>query len=168
MLFKPKYSLSTLFDITQDVQKQGGIIGFTHGTFDLFHEGHLDLLQKSSKLCDILLVAVEQDKTVERYKRLPIIPENIRANIINNINAVYASFVMPLSTFNDKERSGLYKDLKINKFFVGPNFYDIRTVRDRVVSAGANFYQINSHKHSTTTDLIERIIDRHNINHKDK
>ena len=40
------------------------IIGYTTGVFDLFHIGHLKILQNARSLCDKLIVGVTTDELV--------------------------------------------------------------------------------------------------------
>lgn len=42
------------------------IIGFTCSTFDLFHAGHVVMLQEAKELCDYLVVGLLSDPTVDR------------------------------------------------------------------------------------------------------
>jgi len=43
-------------------------IGFTCSTFDLFHAGHLLMLEEAKKQCDYLNVGLKTDPTIDRPK----------------------------------------------------------------------------------------------------
>ena len=62
-------------------------IGYTCGVFDLFHVGHLNLLERCKEMCDILIVGVCDDKYVtEIKKKQPVYSEDQRVRIINALN----------------------------------------------------------------------------------
>lgn len=64
-------------------------IGYTQGTYDMFHIGHLNLLNQAKELCDVLIVGVNSDDLVEAYKnKRPVVPEMNRKAIVENIKAV--------------------------------------------------------------------------------
>ena len=64
-------------------------IGFTQGTYDMFHIGHLNLINHAKEYCDYLIVGVNADALVEEYKKKkPVICEYERAEIVRNIKAV--------------------------------------------------------------------------------
>jgi cytidyltransferase-like protein len=48
------------------------------GSFDLFHRGHVELLRRARALGDRLIVAINGDDIVEKYKRRPYIKEDDR------------------------------------------------------------------------------------------
>ena len=63
--------------------------------FDLFHIGHLNLLNNAKKYCDILIAGVNSDKLVKSYKnKQPVIGEDERAEIVRNIKAVDKVFIV--------------------------------------------------------------------------
>ena len=64
-------------------------IGYTQGTYDMFHIGHLNLLNHAKEYCDYLVVGINSDMLVTEYKhKVPIINEFARYEIIKNIKAV--------------------------------------------------------------------------------
>lgn len=65
-------------------------IVFTNGCFDILHVGHIDYLQRSKELGDILIVGINSDKSVKRLKgsERPINNEDDRALIIAALNFV--------------------------------------------------------------------------------
>ena len=64
-------------------------IGYTQGTFDMFHIGHLNLLHQASALCDTLIVGVNSDQLVNEYKhKTPVVSERDRAAIVGELRCV--------------------------------------------------------------------------------
>lgn len=62
---------------------------FTSGSFDLFHVGHLNILEKSAALGDELIVGVSTDELIEKYKGMkPIIPFDQRFRIVSSLQCV--------------------------------------------------------------------------------
>ena len=64
-------------------------IGYTQGTFDMFHIGHLNLLHQARELCESLIVGVNADQLVYDYKhKQPVVNERNRAAIISELRCV--------------------------------------------------------------------------------
>lgn len=64
-------------------------IGYTQGTFDMFHIGHLNLLHQAKERCDTLVVGVNTDQLVSEYKhKNPVVGEQDRAAIISELRCV--------------------------------------------------------------------------------
>ncbi len=62
---------------------------FTSGSFDLFHIGHLNILEKSASLGDELIVGVSTDELILEYKGMkPIIPFEQRFRIVSALGCV--------------------------------------------------------------------------------
>lgn len=45
------------------------IVGITFGSFDLLHAGHVSMLQECKRQCDILIVGLQTDPTIDRPKK---------------------------------------------------------------------------------------------------
>jgi len=72
----------------------------TYGTFDLFHIGHLRLLQRAKALGDRLIVGVSTDEFNEKKGKKALIPYEQRAEIVANIKCV--DFVIPEESWEQK------------------------------------------------------------------
>lgn len=72
----------------------------TYGTFDLFHIGHLRLLQRAKQLGDRLIVAVSTDEFNRKKGKEAIIPFEQRAEIVANIKCV--DMVIPEESWEQK------------------------------------------------------------------
>jgi rfaE bifunctional protein nucleotidyltransferase chain/domain len=68
----------------------GWRIGFTCGAFDLLHAGHVQYLAAAREKCDRLLVAVNSDESIQRYKSAlrPINPWDQRALVVASLESV--------------------------------------------------------------------------------
>lgn len=90
-------------------------IGYTTGVFDMFHVGHLNILEKAKQQCDYLIVGVSTDELVAEYKhKQPIIPFEQRIRIVEAIK--YVDKVVP-QTSMDKFQA--WEDLRFNVLFHG-------------------------------------------------
>ncbi|MBN3262230.1 adenylyltransferase/cytidyltransferase family protein [Pectobacterium brasiliense] len=66
----------------------------TFGTFDLFHIGHLNIIERASKLGDRLVVGVSADDlNIVKGKGIPVIPQNERLAIIKALYCVGEVFL---------------------------------------------------------------------------
>lgn len=72
----------------------------TYGTFDMFHIGHLKLLQRLKKYADKLIVAVSTDEFNSIKGKKTMIPFEQRSEIIQNIKCV--DLVIPEENWEQK------------------------------------------------------------------
>ena len=74
-------------------------IGYSSGVFDMFHVGHLNILQRAKEKCEYLIVGVSTDEVVISYKhKTPIIPFQDRMAIVKAIR--YVDEVVPQDTMD--------------------------------------------------------------------
>ncbi|BDY13173.1 glycerol-3-phosphate cytidylyltransferase [Hydrogenimonas cancrithermarum] len=72
----------------------------TYGTFDMFHIGHLKLLQRAKALGDRLVVGVSTDEFNARKGKKVLIPYEQRREIVENIKGV--DLVIPEENWEQK------------------------------------------------------------------
>ena len=92
-----------------ELKKENKKIVFTNGCFDILHEGHIKYLERSKKLGDFLIVALNTDKSVKilKGKNRPINSLSSRMNIINSLKPVDL-----VISFNENTPSKLIKKIK--------------------------------------------------------
>lgn len=89
------------------IQKGTGIfknkkIILVGGCFDLIHFGHLKFLEKAREQGDFLVVALESDKFIKKYKKkLPVHQQSERAEILANLRMVDMVILLPLFKTNN-------------------------------------------------------------------
>ena len=93
-------------------------VGYTQGTYDLFHVGHLNLLEHAKEQCEQLLVGVNSDQLVEKYKNKHVnIPDRDRARIIRALKVVDRVFITHTL---DKEE--ILKQIQFDVIFIGDDW----------------------------------------------
>lgn len=93
-------------------------VGYTQGVYDMFHIGHLNLLNNAKKYCDYLIVGVNSDELVKEYKhKTPVICELERKTIVENIKAVDECVIV--STL-DKVQN--YRNIHFDAIFIGSDW----------------------------------------------
>ncbi len=66
----------------------------TFGTFDVFHVGHVNILQRAKELGDTLIVGVSSDAlNMSKKGRYPVFPEADRIHIVKSVYCVDEVFV---------------------------------------------------------------------------
>lgn len=79
-------------------------IGFTCGVFDLFHVGHLNLLENCKKQCETLIVGVCTDEYVEKVKHKdPVFSQEERFRILSSLKMVDRVEYVSIEEVTDKE-----------------------------------------------------------------
>lgn len=93
-------------------------VGYTTGTFDLFHVGHLNILEKAKENCEYLIVGVSTDELVKEYKgELPVISFEDRIRIIRALKCVDKA--IPQRTMNKLD---VLEDIQYDVLFHGDDW----------------------------------------------
>jgi len=131
-------------------------IGLTASTFDLFHAGHVVMLEEAKRMCDYLIVAIQTDPTIDRpdTKNKPI--QSIVERQIQVKACKYVDEVIVYTT--EKDLDDILKTLPINVRILGIEYKDKPfTGKDVCLNRGIDFYY-NRRDHSfSSTDLRNRV-----------
>ncbi|VVU94794.1 Cytidylyltransferase-like [seawater metagenome] len=139
-------------------------IVYIDGVFDLFHRGHLESFKKAKNIYSntYLIVGILSDKCAKDYKRLPIICEDDRYEIIKNLKIVDEIIEDPPLIIS-KEFMDKYKiDLIVHGF---ANENDANKQQDFFTYPKkiGKFKSIEYYSKLSTTDIINKIT-KHTLN----
>ncbi len=150
-----RYSKQLIEKLTKNLRRRKKKIVFTNGVFDIIHYGHTDYLQKAKTLGDILIVGLNTDSSIKKFKAKdrPVQSQNDRAKILTALEAV--EYVIMFSEETPERLIKMVKpdilvkgaDYKISEI-VGANF---------VKSYGGIVKRIRLAKGRSTTAIIKKI-----------
>ena len=135
---------------------QGQSIVFTNGCFDLFHVGHLELLRKASTFGDVLIVAVNSDKSVQKIKgdQRPIVCEKDRLELVSALN-----FVDHVVVFDENTPYSLIKEIKPDILVKGEDWKGKKVIGEDIVNErGGRVQFVELVSGVSTSSIIEKIV----------
>jgi len=132
---------------------------FTNGCFDILHAGHVDYLNKAKAAGDILIVALNSDKSTRSIKgeKRPIVNERERGFIMANLKAVdYVTF------FDEDTPAEIISELIPDVLIKGAD-WDINKIvgKDIVEANGGEVKTIEFVNFQSTTNIIDTVLERY-------
>jgi D-beta-D-heptose 7-phosphate kinase/D-beta-D-heptose 1-phosphate adenosyltransferase len=150
------HSLRSLEDIRTALKSEGKRVVFTNGCFDLIHGGHVFLFKQAKKLGDVLIVAVNDDRSIKKIKGegRPIFPLAERLEILESFE--YIDYLIPFSEATpQKVISILLPDVLVK----GEDWKKDEVVgRKEVEKAGGRVVLAPLYKGQSSTLLLEKIL----------
>ena len=152
-------SLRESLDWLRTEQKKKIVL--TNGCFDLLHSGHIFVLQEAKKRGDVLVVALNTDESIKRYKgeSRPIKPLEERAKIIAAMDVVdYVVF------FDQDTPTKLINFLKPDVLIKGGD-YEVDKIAgyDQILSYGGRVETIEYQDGLSTTGLVHKVQKSNNL-----
>ncbi len=140
-----------LFSITESLKEKGKKIIFANGCFDVLHVGHIRCLNDAKDLGDILIVAVNDDKSMRMIKGdgHPLMPEGERMEILAALRCVDY-----ITLFSEKTVDSLLLKLKPHVHAKGTD-YTVETVpeRETVLSYGGEIAITGDQKNHSSSEI---------------
>ncbi len=136
----------------------GRRIVFTNGCFDLLHPGHTRYLAEAKKLGDVLVVAVNSDRSARELKGpgRPIQKENERAEILAALAVVDV-----VTIFDDRTPRLLIARMLPDVLVKGGDWALSEIIgREEVEAAGGRAVAIPVSPGFSTSRLIETVVER--------
>jgi len=139
----------------EDARHRGRRIVFTNGVFDLLHPGHVRYLQAARAHGDLLIVAINSDRSVRAIKgpTRPVTPETERAEILSALKCVDAVVV-----FDEDTPAEIIRRLQPDVLVKGADWAADAIVGREVVEArGGQVFRITVEPGWSTSAIIDKI-----------
>jgi len=148
-------STKKITETVKKLKKQGKKIVFTNGCFDLIHIGHVSLFQKAKTLGDILIVAINSDKSLAGLKgpKRPLVGQKDRVKLLSAIDVI--DYVV---IFGEQTPYNLLKKLTPDVLVKGGD-YKIEDIIGREFVKKVYRYPLVKGK--STSNLISLIVERY-------
>ncbi len=150
---KPRDELK---NILEGLKRKGKRIVFTNGCFDILHIGHIRCLEEAKRRGDILIVALNSDRSIRSIKgpSRPFTPEAERAEVLSALACV--DYVV---IFDEPDPLGLISFLKPNILVKGGDWTPETTIgREVVEGTGGKVVIIPQIQGVSTSAIVDRIV----------
>ena len=144
-----------MIQVTTREKRAGRRVVFTNGCFDLLHPGHVRCLAEARALGDVLVVAVNSDRSVRGNKgpERPLVSEQDRAEVL----AALAS-VDYVTIFDEPTPRELISRLLPSILVKGADWSPDQVAgREEVEAAGGRVVSIPLAPGYSTTSIVQRI-----------
>lgn len=142
-------------NLVKKLRSEGKTIATLNGSFDLLHAGHLHMIYEASKQADVLIVALNSDSSIQRYKSIhrPIIPLEYRLQMMAALG-----FVSYVTWFDEtdpcKLLSVIKPDVHVNGAEYGENCIEAETVK----ANGGRIHIVQLVDGLSTSAVIKKIL----------
>lgn len=139
--------------------------GITFSAFDLFHAGHVKMLEEAKYECDYLICGLQTDPTIDRpSKNKPI--QSVVERYIQLKGCKYVDEIVPYTTEQDLE--DVLRSFNIDVRIIGEEYIDEKfTGRVYCEEKGIRFF-FNKREHRfSSSELRKEIQEKENLKEKD-
>ena len=151
------YSRSDLAATRAAWKREGKTVVFTNGCYDLLHPGHIRLLEQCRTMGDVLILALNTDASVARYKgpHRPLLDQDTRAKAALALDAVDA-----VTFFDEDTPRELIADVLPDILVKGADWSHFVAGREEVEAAGGKVVLIPLEPGHSTTNIEKEILNR--------
>jgi rfaE bifunctional protein nucleotidyltransferase chain/domain len=151
------YDRAALIAVRAEWRAAARRVVFTNGCYDLVHPGHVRLLEQARTLGDLLVLGLNTDASVRRYKgpKRPMMPEMERVEVACALAAVDAVVL-----FDEDTPRELIAALLPDVLVKGADWTHFIAGREEVEAAGGQVLPLALEPGYSTTGVIEAILGR--------
>lgn len=125
-----------------------------NGSFDLLHAGHLFILQEAKSQADLLLVALNSDASIQRYKspNRPIVSLPHRLALVAAIQ--WVDFV---TFFEEDDPRAFLEVVRPNVHVNGAEYGENCIEAETVKNVGARLHLVRRIPSLSTTEILDKV-----------
>lgn len=152
---KQKYiSPQALTEKVLQLRQEGKTIATLNGSFDLLHAGHLKMIHEASDQADVLLMALNSDASIQKYKSplRPIVPLENRLEMVAALQ-----FVDYVTYFDETDPIAFLEIVKPDVHVNGAEYGDECIEAKVVKNYGGRIHIVQLVPGLSTSNLIKKI-----------
>lgn len=144
----------SLKEKVEELRQAGKKIATLNGSFDLLHAGHLQIIYEASQVADVLIVALNSDSSIQKYKSplRPIIPLEFRLQMMSALE-----FVNYATWFEETDPINILNIIKPDVHVNGAEYGQECLEADTVRSHGGIMHIVNLIPGLSTTQILKKI-----------
>ena len=96
-------------------------VGITFGAFDLFHAGHIKMLEEAKSKCDFLIIGLQLDPSIDRPKKNKP-TQTIVERYVQVRSCKYIDEIIPYKT--EQDLIDILSSFKIDLRIIGEEYQD--------------------------------------------
>lgn len=138
-------------------KRAGRRVVFTNGCYDLLHPGHVRLLERARSMGDALILALNTDASVARYKgpSRPLMPERERVALACALEAVDA-----VTLFDEDTPRELIAEVLPDVLVKGADWSHFIAGREEVEAAGGTVHALPLEPGYSSTNIEKELLRR--------
>ena len=134
-------------------------IGITFSTFDLFHAGHVKMLEEAKTKCDYLMVGLQLDPSIDRPKKNKPI-QSVTERYVQIKGCKYVDEIIPYVTETDL--IDILSSFKIDVRIIGEEYKNTDfTGKEHCIKKGIEIYY-NKRQHRFSSSSLRKQISNSN------
>lgn len=154
--------LNEIKKITEKINSKKKTIGLITGCFDVLHLGHIELFRFAKKQVDVLVVGIENDRSIKLTKgeSRPIFNQRQRAQQLAELKSVDYVFIINGTENFDSQKTEMahekiIKQVKPTHLFTAPAADKYwRAKRARANMIGAKLINMPKRRQSSTSNIV--------------
>lgn len=140
----------------EELKSAGKTVATLNGSFDLLHAGHLHIIYEASLQADVLLVALNTDSSIQKYKspKRPIVALQYRARMMAALG-----FVGYVTCFDETDPRAILEKIRPHVHVNGAEYGADCIEAEVVKSHGGKIHIVRLIPGLSTSNLIKKIIE---------